>query len=106
MLKKLLPAGNIPHVFRVQEEITQAFQLPEFFYILKFFKLDTLPLGSCYCMFLFLAAAVILILFSRNLIETEKRHKPCMISTVGLSVLFVWCVLSFSGVSTFLYFNF
>lgn len=106
MLKKLLPAGNIPHVFRVQEEISRAFQLPEFFYILKFFRLDTLPLGSCYCMFLFLAAAVILIFFSRNLIETEKRHKPRMISTVGLSVLFVWCVLSFSGVSTFLYFNF
>ncbi|MEZ3427401.1 MAG: MBOAT family protein [Lachnospiraceae bacterium] len=107
MLKKLFsPLENMHRGFRVQKEIFRAFQLPELFYILKFFKLDTLPLGSCYCMFLFFAAAIILIFFCKNLYETENSHKPRIIKTVGLSVLFVWCVLSFSGVSTFLYFNF
>lgn len=106
MLQKLLPAGGSPHAFQVQKEIAQAFQLPEIFYVLKVLKLDMLPLGYCYCMFLFLITAVIVIFFCRNLYETEHSHKPHMAGTVGLSILFVWCVLSFSGVSTFLYFNF
>lgn len=92
--------------FTVHKSISECFQLPEFFYVLKIFKLDTLPLGSCYCMFLFIIIAVVLLFFKKNLYETEEKHKPGIISTLSLSVLFVWCVLSFSGVSTFLYFNF
>ena len=106
MLKKLFFWENLPRKIQIHKEIARAFQLPEFFYILKFFKLDTLPLGSCYCMFLFFAAAVILIFFCKNLYETKNSHTPCTAGTIGLSVLLVWSVLSFSGVSTFLYFNF
>ncbi len=107
MLKTLItPSAAALHTFNIRKEITGAFQLPEIFYILKFFKLDALPLGSCYCMFLFIAAAAFLIFFCKNLSETEEIHKPSTAGTIGLSVLFVWCVLSFSGVSTFLYFNF
>ncbi len=90
----------------VHKKITEAFQLPEFFYPMKFFRLDTLPLHSCYCMFLFILTAVILIFFCQNLYETEKNFKPRVPGTIALSVIFVWCVLSFSGISTFLYFNF
>ena len=107
MIKNLFSAfGNTPHRFQIQKEISGAFQLPEIFYVLKFFRLDTLPLGSCYCMFLFLLVAFILIFCCKNLFETEKSHKPHAAGTFSLAVLFVWCVLSFSGVSTFLYFNF
>lgn len=107
MIKNLFPVlGDTPHGFQVQKDISGAFQLPEIFYVLKFFRLDALPLSSCYCMLLFIAAAIFLIFFRKNLSETEESHKPCLLSTVSLSVLFVWCVLSFSGVSTFLYFNF
>lgn len=107
MLKTLIsPKDGALRAFKVRKEISGAFQLPEIFYILKFFRLDALPLGSCCCMFLFLLAAFILIFCCKNLFETEKSHKPHITGTIGLSVLFVWCVLSFSGVSTFLYFNF
>ena len=102
MLKTLLSFSGTA----VFKSISECFQLPEFFYVLKFFKLDTLPLGSCYCMFLFILAAVFLLFFCKNLYETESSHKPRVIGTLALSFLFVWCVLSFSGVSTFLYFNF
>lgn len=91
---------------KVHKNIAEAFQLPEFFYPMKFFKLDALPLSSCYCMFLFILTAVVLIFFCKNLSETESSHRPCIPGTIALSVIFVWCVLSFSGVSTFLYFNF
>ncbi|MDE6063230.1 MAG: MBOAT family protein, partial [Lachnospiraceae bacterium] len=107
MLKTLLsPSGATLQAFKVHKEISGAFQLPEIFYVLKFFKLDTLPLGSCYCMFFFLLVAFILIFCCKNLFETEESHKPHTAGTISLAVLFVWCVLSFSGVSTFLYFNF
>lgn len=53
---------------------------PEIFYLLKF--------------------------FCKNLFETEESHKPYTADTIGLAVLFVWCVLSFLGISTFLYFHF
>lgn len=107
MLKKLItPSTAALHTFNIHKEISGAFQLPEIFYVLKFFKLDTLPLSSCYCMFLFLLLAFILIFCCKNLSETEESHKPHTAGTISLAVLFVWCVLSFSGVSTFLYFNF
>lgn len=107
MIKNLFSAsGNTPHRFQIQKEISGAFELPEIFYVLKFFKLDALPFGSCYCMFLFILLTAVLIFFCKNLSETEEGHKPRTAGTIGLAVLFVWCVLSFSGVSTFLYFNF
>lgn len=92
--------------FSVHKKISEAFQLPEFFYPMKFFRLDTLPLHSCYCMLLFILTAVIIIFFCKNLYETEKNHKPRIPGTIALSVIFMWCVLSFSGINTFLYFNF
>ena len=36
----------------------------------------------------------------------EKEFKPGMGNALASVVLLVWCILSFSGVSTFLYFNF
>lgn len=92
--------------FSIQKNISECFQLPEFFYLLKVCRLDTLPLGHCYCMFLFILAAVILVFFTKNLYETEPKIKPTLVRTLSLSVLFVWCILSLSGISTFLYFNF
>lgn len=106
MLKNLITPSATMHTFNIHKEISGAFQLPEIFYLLKFFKLDALPFGSCYCMFLFLLVAFFLIFCCKNLSETEENHKPRAAGTIGLSALFVWCVLSFSGVSTFLYFNF
>lgn len=87
-------------------QLTESFQLPEFFYVMKFFGLTSLPFASCYCMILFLLVSAVLIFFCKNIYETEKSHTPGILGTVSLTVLFVWCVLSLSGVSTFLYFNF
>lgn len=105
MLAKLFSCQHAGSL-HVDPNITGFFQLPEIFYLFKFFKLNTLPLGSCYCMFLFILAAVIIIFFCKNLYETEQSHKPRLSGTIALSVIFVWSVLSLSGVSTFLYFNF
>ena len=39
-------------------------------------------------------------------VAVSGKIKPTVVNTVLLAVLFVWCVVTFSEVSTFLYFNF
>ena len=102
MLKNMLSLKGT-HIFG---EFTGFFQLPELWYVIKFLGMDTLPYAAYYCMLAFLAVSLVLTFFCRSLYESEKRHKPGILRTCCLSVLFVWCVLSLSGVSTFLYFNF
>ena len=57
-------------------------------------------------MFAILAAGLYLSMVGKNAHERVARLKFGLVSAVVLVVLAVWCILSFSGVSTFLYFNF
>ena len=82
------------------------FQVPEIWYVLKFLKLDTLPYAAHYSMIIVTVLALLLTFCCRNLYEGEKVFKPKPLDAFWMSVLSVWCVLSLSGVSTFLYFNF
>lgn len=47
-----------------------------------------------------------MIAWKRNAYEEAKQFKPTFGRLLLVTVLLVWCILSFSGVSTFLYFNF
>lgn len=93
--------GN--HVFL---EIAGFFQLPELWYVIKFFGLHTLPFGYYYCFLLFLALTIFMVFGCKNLYETETKCKPGFADAAFTAFLGVWCTLSLSGVSTFLYFNF
>ena len=50
------------------------------------------------------AAALCLVMNARNM--DERVFRPNIRSAVGTAVLFVWSVLSLSGISTFIYFQF
>ncbi len=102
MLKNMLSFSGK----RIYLEFAGFFQLPEFWYAMKLFHLDKLPFASYYCMAGFIIAALILIFCCRNLYESETGSRPGILSVSCLVVLSVWCVLSLSQVSTFLYFNF
>lgn len=102
MLKQLVTGGGT----RIYTELMLFFQPPELLYSLKLLRLNTLPFSSCFGLAAFTITAVILIFFCRNLYESEEKHKPTVPGTVCLSVLALWCIVSLSGVSTFLYFNF
>ncbi len=54
----------------------------------------------------FFAVALVAVLQMRNLNERILTLKPRLFSTVTTAVLLLWSVVSFSGVSTFIYFNF
>lgn len=78
----------------------------EFWYVLKVLHLDN-NLFSQYILMTFITVGCLLtVFFAPNAAEVSERMKPKAANAIIMAVLFVWCILSFSGVSTFLYFNF
>jgi len=59
-----------------------------------------------YIMVLFFAAAVIVTVKAPNAYECMVNFKPTIANSLVTVLLFIWCLISFSGISTFLYFNF
>ena len=85
---------------------TDAFNLGEFWYILKILKVAALPYAQYYIMILFSVFAVVVTFFGKNIDALAAKFKPTVLNAMVTAVLFIWCVVSLSGVSTFLYFNF
>ena len=85
---------------------TDAFNLGEFWYILKILKVAALPYANYYIMILFSVFTVVITFAGKNIDELAEKFKPTVMNAMITAVLFVWCVVSLSGVSTFLYFNF
>ncbi len=87
--------------------LTNAFLLPEIEFVLSLTPLYyywelypwTLPVLCC-------CAAMGLILFARNAHQRMEAFRPNGVNFCCIFVLLVWCIVSLSGVSTFLYFNF
>ena len=54
----------------------------------------------------YILLSLFIVLGAKNIHERLQTFKPKAITSLYVSILLVWCILSFSGVSTFLYFNF
>ena len=91
---------------RVNRNLAGYFNLDEFWYILKVLGLDRWEYGHYLLMFVITAAALLLVFFGRNAAQVAERMKPRVWTALLFAGLFMWCVLTFSNVSTFLYFNF
>lgn len=85
---------------------TDAFNLGEFWYVLKILKVATLPYANYYIMLLFSVFAIVITFAGKNIDELAEKFKPTVMNAMVTAILFIWCVVSLSGVSTFLYFNF
>lgn len=86
--------------------IYDGFNLDEFWYVMKVLRLTGLAHSDMLLCAAFLIFALAVVFFHRNAGEMEARFRPGVLNMVTTAVLFLWCVLSLSGVSTFLYFNF
>ncbi len=102
MMRQLVSAGG-RHIYL---ELATYFQVPEIQYGLKFLGLSDMPCSGYYGLVAFTLVALFLIFCRGNLYEGEESHRPGVFGTVCLSLCAVWSILSLSGVSTFLYFNF
>ncbi len=91
----------------VNANILSCFDLAEFVslvrHLVPFDLLATAPYLFC---LLFFAAAFWLLLGSRNAVEKARCFSPALVRGGVTVFLLGWCILSFSGVTTFLYFNF
>ena len=91
---------------KVNRTIAEAFNLDEFWYVIKVLHLDQSSNSYFFVMVLFLAACLLLIWAVPNAVQIAKKCRLNAGMILLAAVLFVWSVISFSGVSTFLYFNF
>lgn len=103
--------GLIKNIFRfnfgpVNESIVSAFNLSEFEPIYLLFGSGCEAFLPYICMITLSAFAVFASMFMRNTNERIETFKPTPAMSAVCAVLLVWCVVSFAGVSTFLYFNF
>lgn len=93
-------------VQKISFDLAECFQLDELWYVLKVLRLDNLSYSRYLLMYFMLAAGLCLAMFGRNAAQIADRIKGKAYQAVLFGAVFVWCILSFSQVSTFLYFNF
>ena len=82
------------------------FNLGEFWYPMKVMGITRLPYAKGYLMIGFLAVSLVITFFGKNVIKLEEEFRPGVVNACFCAILFIWSVVSLSGVSTFLYFNF
>lgn len=102
----LLRTACVGEAKKISMELAECLQPDEFWYVIKVLHLDNLSFSRYILMFLILAAGLYLSMAGKNAQERVARLKYGPVSAAVLVMLAVWCILSFSGVSTFLYFNF
>lgn len=82
------------------------FNLPEFWYILKVIGLTSNAWGIYICTIAYTIIALLIVFLSPTAISISHRINDSIPLAIVLGVLFAWCIVSLSGISTFLYFNF
>ena len=88
----------------IRTEILNCFKLVE----INYFIAKT-PIESIYTYFqlaVFFVLAMLIVLGCKNAHERMVAFRPTLGKALISAVLLTWCVFSFSGISTFLYFNF
>lgn len=91
---------------KISQDLAECFRLDEFWYVIKVLHLDNYSFSRYILMALILAVGLYLAMAGKNAAQMASRLRYRAVSAVVIAVLAVWCVLSLSGVSTFLYFNF
>lgn len=97
-LKQILAMDFAP----IQKSMMELFVLPEFDFVFQLLDISK-PL---WVMGLFFAFGMFAILGMKNTNERLKSFKPSIRASVVTAALLAWSILSFGGVSTFLYINF
>lgn len=104
LIRRLFTEGfDLPWV---PADLAACYQMEEFWYPLKVLGADRLPFSQYYMMFALIGAAWLVMLFCKNVNEKMESRKLAVWNAVVCAVLFLWNIVSFSGVSSFLYFNF
>ncbi|MDE6816654.1 MAG: MBOAT family protein [Lachnospiraceae bacterium] len=91
---------------RINRELAGCFNLDEFWYVIKVLHIDRWQYAHYILMAVILAAAVCMVFFAGTARSAAERVRPCVLHAAVMAVLLVWCILTFSNVTSFIYFNF
>lgn len=91
---------------KISTGLAACFQVDEFWYAIKVLHLDNRTYSRYILLWVILGIGIYLSMIGRNAAQRMERVKYSVVSTAVIAVLTLWCVLTFSEVSTFLYFNF
>ena len=91
---------------RFNTGLAKCFNPDELWYVLKIIRADRLSFGIYILTALILALLLILVFFGKNAYVYANSCRINIWKTLLVSILLVWCVLSFEGVATYLYVNF
>ncbi|MDD3206705.1 MAG: MBOAT family protein, partial [Lachnospiraceae bacterium] len=91
---------------KVNLQLTENLNMDEFWYVLKILHLDQGTYSKAYVGLGLLFVSLLLVFCGKNVNELAESFQPKAWNAVALTGLLIWCVISLSGVSTFLYFNF
>lgn len=91
---------------RINWDMAGYFNLDEFWYVIKVLHIDSWQYAHYILMVLILLVALCIVFFTKNAVTAAGKIKPSAVNTLIMAVLFVWCVITFSEVSSFIYFNF
>lgn len=104
IFKDILMFKNTGYIYKLAANL----KIPELYLLTKAVDLKLPQYNNILYLIIFIALLIISALFIKGknayhiAMDSPLNNKICFIS----SVLFIWCVLSFSQVSTFIYFNF
>lgn len=91
----------------IRAELSGAFLQPEFEFVFSHIPfLNLFNIHPELFLLVWFGGAMMMLLIPRNAYQHMERFHPTGWNLLGCVILIVWCVMSFSGVSTFLYFNF
>ena len=102
LIKRMFSGGIRPYY----SDFANYFRLDEIWYVFKLTPIVNFNFAWDLCMWLFLAFSIVIVFFGKSAINLAKECRIGIATTLLTAVLLVWCVLSFGGVSTFLYMNF
>ena len=90
----------------VTYSISQSMKMDELWYVIKFLHLDRYSIAQNLVMIIITVFALIVTFVAPNAAEVSSNIKGKKLFGFMLGMLGVWCILTLSNVSTFLYFNF
>ncbi len=91
---------------RISLGFAESYHLDELWYVLKVTPAGRWQYGGYICMWAVLAVSLCLVFFARPAIRRHRTDAMTTARVLGTAVLFVWSVLCFSNVATYIYLNF
>ncbi len=90
---------------KIRGSILGKFRLTEIDFLLERLKIE-MEADSPLILILFFAFSMLIILGCRNVYGRTEKFRASVFKILVSAGLLVWCIFNFSGISTFLYFNF